>query len=278
MKTKNKSFLGTILAVIVFSVAIAGAVCKLNPDASFLKTLGYTWLAVEGVALVLTQFGAKNSIFAAGMILGADVYADTVLLKAQARIKDVNVKKFQSRPVLTNAIGVFLKDREYTVPNLAKIRRAATQATEALYMKRKDFTIITSKSCSPTGETSGSGKVDVTFVQRGFRISSNYKQYQGNQVTAAEALANDLWNGENSLWTAVDQYLIDYLETNKSGTNLGGSAVLSGISAGFDTVHDIMPIDDSKELFFYNLVRADMAKNNYSGNFNLQDLTSFHRI
>lgn len=243
----------------VYTFAISSAVVLLagtNPLNTFLAT----WLAVEVAAFGISKIGMRNGVIAAGMVLGADVYADTVLLKAQAFIKDENNKKFQLRPELTTAINAFKKDREYTIPNLAAIRNATTQATEALYMKQKDFTINTSKSCSPSGETSGSGAVSVTFVQKQFVISSNYKQYAGNQVTMDMALANDLYNGENSLWTAVDQYLIDYLETNKSGVNNAEASM-------FDSVNDIQAIDDSNELFFYNIVRAQMATNNYSGNF-----------
>ena len=193
-------------------------------------------------------------------VVGADVYADTVLQAARAFIKDQNNKKFQLRPQTTRLIDIFMKDREYTLPSLSSLRSATTRATEALYLKKKAFTIGTSKSCEPTGEQSGSAKVSLTWNTKNVKIYTSFKQHAGNLVDQARALANDLYNAEVSLWTGasgVDAALLTYLESNKSGVNAGGSGT-------FDATNDIMAINLSSRDDFYNLVTADMQMNNYN--------------
>lgn len=193
----------------------------------------------------------------------ANVYTDTVLQAARAFIKDENNKKFELRPNFTRLIDIFMKDREYSLPSLAALRSATTRATEALYLKKKDFTVGSTKSCTPTGEQSGSDKVSLTWNTKKVTIYTSFKQHAGNEVAQARALANDLYNAEVSLWfgaNGVDASLLTYLETNKSGVNLGGSGT-------FDATNDIMAISKNKENFFYNLLTADMLKNNYNPTF-----------
>lgn len=194
-------------------------------------------------------------------VMGADAYSDTVLQAARAFIKDENNKKFQLRPTFTNILDVFKRDREYSIPNLAALRMADTQTTTAMYLKKKDFTIGTAKDCAPSGETSGSAKVDLTWATKTIKIVTNYKQHAGNEVSMARALANDLYNAEVSLWTSVDSALLTYLEANKSGVNAGGSGTFLAGST------DIMEITNTNKQYFYNLVTADMQKNNYSPSF-----------
>ncbi len=195
-------------------------------------------------------------------ILGVNVYADTVLQAARAFIKDESNRKFELRPNLTRIIDAFTKDREFTIPGLSEIRKAKTQATTALYLRAKDFTINSSKSCAPAGEQSGSANVAISFNEKGFTIKTNHKQHHGNEVSLQRAFANDLFNAEKTFWENLDQTLLTHLETNKSGVNNGG-----GAGTNFDAVNDIMAIDNSKEKFFYNIVMAQLQQNNYSPEF-----------
>lgn len=196
------------------------------------------------------------SLFVPKGVLGVNAYADTVLQEARAFIKDENNRKFQLRPNLTNIFALFERDREYTIPNLANIRQATTQATKATYLKKKDFTVGTSKSCTISGETSGSGIVTLSWQTASASVISNYKQFAGNDVALMRALANDLYNLEVSLWEDVDSTLLTYLDTNKSGVN-------NGSSGSFNATTDIMQIKNSEKNRFYNYVTADMRMNNY---------------
>jgi len=233
-----------------------------------------TFLYAMVLSLVPTYLGANPILSLVGSyafvevtsllmpvgVLGADVYADTVLQAARAFIKDQNNKKFQLRPEYTRIVEIFMKDREFTIPNLAAIRKADTQTTTAMYLKKKDFTVGSSKDCAVTGEQSGSAKVDLTWVTKTVKIATSFKQHAGNEVSQARALANDLYNAEVSLFfgaSGLDAALLTYLETNKSGVNNGGSG-------SFDATNDIMAIATANIDDFYNLVTADMQMNNYN--------------
>lgn len=217
---------------------------------------------VAPVATIIGSGLALASHFVPSGVLGANTYSDTTLQAARAFIKADNNKKFNLKPTLSNILPVFMKGREFTIPELNKIRSADTQTTSALYLKKGSFSTGTSKSCSPSGATAGSGKVDLTWATVNVVVKVSKKQHFGNQVGVDMALANNLYNAEQALWLELDTTLLAYLEANKSGVNLGGSAAFDGNS--FDSVHDIMPIEQAHKSTFYNLVQADMMKNNYN--------------
>jgi hypothetical protein len=185
----------------------------------------------------------------------SNVYSATLLQDARAFILDENNKKFQLRPNMTDILSAFTKDREFTIPALDSIRKSTTQATKAMFLKKKDFTIKTDKACSITGETSGSGDVTLSWINRGVEIGNSFKQHAGNEVSMMKAFANDLYNAEVSLWDEIDTYLLAYLETNKSAVNNGRSGLFTD---------DVMFIEQAKKQRFYNMVAADMKMNNYN--------------
>jgi len=197
----------------------------------------------------------------------ANTYSDSVLLAARAAIKDPNNKKFQNRIETSQILPVYLKDREFTLPNLAQLRSSTTRATDALYLKRKDFTLGTSKSCTPTGETSGSGKITLSWATKKGEVKTSFKQFAGNEFAQAQVLANDLYNFERSFFfgdvgsAGIESILLAHLEANKSGVNNGGSGI-------FDAAEDTMFVAAANVDDFYNLVTADMQMNDYMPIFN----------
>lgn len=242
MKTKLiTKFANTALLALVLAIAFV-----ILFEANAIKSLIYCYCSLEIISMIVP----KN-------VIGADVYADTVLQAARAFIKADNNRKFNLKPVFSTIMPIFTQGREYTIPELSSIRKATTQTTSALYMKKGSFSVGTAKTCAPTGQTSGSGKVDLTWATKNVEILSNYKQYQGNEVAQGMAFANDLYNAEVALWLSMETTLLAYLEANKSGVNNGGSGT-------FNTTYDIMSITNSNKSMFYNLVNADMLKNNYN--------------
>lgn len=248
MKKIISSFFNTLLYAIVLSM-IPTTAYGVSP----IVAIPIAYAFVEVISLIVPR-----------NVLGVDAYADTVLQNARAFIKSESNKKFELRPEMTRILDVFMKNREFTIPALSAIREADTQVTEALYLKKKEFTISTSgKVCAPTGEQSGSAKLPVTWLSKSFEVKTSFKQHAGNEVSMATAFANDLFNAEVSLFfgaTGLDATLLAVLETNKSGVNVGGSG-------SFDAVQDIMHIDPSDEDDFYNLATADMMLNNYNPTF-----------
>ncbi len=187
----------------------------------------------------------------------ANVYASTVLQDARAWLKDESNKKFELRPVKTNILAAFLRDRDFTIPNLGEIKKATTQTTTAMYFTKKDFTINTSKSNSPSGEKSGTSSVDLTWAVKGFTVDLPTKQYDGNEVARQKGFAMSLYNAERTFWANFDEVLLAYLVANKSTVNdaTGGGS--------FDT--DAFIVENGEADEFYNVLDAHMAMNDFGG-------------
>lgn len=189
----------------------------------------------------------------------ADVYNSTVLQAARAWLKENNNKKFELRPVNTNIMSAFLRDREFTIPALSDIKKATTQTTTTMYFKKKDFTINTSKSNTPSGEKSGTGSVNLTWAKAGFTIDLPSKQYDGNEVARTQGFAMSLFNAERTFWSSFDETLLAYLVSNKTTvTSASGGGTAS--SGDFEVL--FADVDE-----FYGVVDAHMSQNDYDGEY-----------
>jgi len=195
----------------------------------------------------------------------ANTYADTVLLEARLWQDDNVGKKFERRREMSKVTPVFLDGQKY-VADVEKIKQAETQATSIMYLKQKDYTPITAKTCSPDGETGGSGKQSITWAKRGFEVKHELKKYAGNELKAMEAFAYNLYEGEASFWlqaTGMEAIQIAYLEANRSQIN--------GISAGNQSRNTwngaadyFVEVANANRNRFYDYVQSDMILNNYS--------------
>jgi len=196
----------------------------------------------------------------------ANTYANTVLQNARAWITPELEQKFERRKELSEATELFLYDRRFTIPNLAEIREATTQTTQAMYKIRKTFTKNTAKSCTRTGETGGSSYVNLTWSQLGFAVRHETKKYHGNELKGAQGLAYDFLEGEADFWwgtSGFESILIAYLEANRT-------QVAQDLADGthFDWLgnpqffYQVPNADSSR---FYNYMITDMLINNYSG-------------
>ena len=187
----------------------------------------------------------------------ADVYSATVLQDARAWLKSADNKNFELRPVKTYILPAFLRERNFTIPNLADIKAATTQATKAMYFTKKDFTINSSKSNTPSGEKSGSAITTLSWSTKGFTIDLPSKQYDGNEVARAKGFAMSLYNAERTFWSTFDETLLAYLIANKTGVNdaSGGGSESSGV----------FTINYAERDEFYNILDAHMAMNDFGG-------------
>jgi hypothetical protein len=187
----------------------------------------------------------------------ADVYSATVLQDARAWLKSESNKKFELRPVKTSILPAFLRDRQFTIPNLADIKKATTQTTTAMYFTKKDFTINTSKSNTPSGEKSGTASTDLTWAVKGFTIDLPSKQYDGNEVARQQGFAMSLYNAERTFWAAFDETLLAYLIANKS--------TVTNASGGGSSSSGVFTINYAERDEFYNILDAHMAMNDFGG-------------
>jgi hypothetical protein len=197
----------------------------------------------------------------------ANTYASTVLQAARLWQQDNMQKKFESRRDLSKVFPVF-EDGQNFVPELDEIKKATTQTTTTLYLTKKSFTINSSKSCSPSGETGGSGSVNLSWVQKGFAVQHQTKKYHGNELSSARGLAYDMFEAEMSLWfesSGMEAAMIAYLEANRTQVN----ALSAGTSGSRNTWrgaanYDVTTLHANRNQF-WNYMQADMMINNYSG-------------
>jgi len=188
----------------------------------------------------------------------ADVYSSTVLQDARAWLKDESNKKFELRPVKTFILPAFLKDRDFTIPNLSEIKAATTQTTTAMYFTKKDFTINTTKSNTPSGEKSGTSSTDLTWSISGFTVDLPSKQYDGNEVARMKGFSMSLYNAEKTFWAEFDETLLAYLIANLSTVN-------NGSERNGDFSGSTFTIDYASRDQFYNILDAQMAMNDFGG-------------
>jgi hypothetical protein len=196
----------------------------------------------------------------------ANTYSSTNLLEARAMITPEMEKKFERRKNLTQAMNLFLMDREYSIPDLAEIKEADVQTTKVWYKKRKSFTKITAKSCTPTGETGGSAIATVSWSQMGFKVIHQAKKYHNNEIKGLQGLAYDLMEGEASFWFDSDGFdatLIAYLEANRTQV---AKDLADGTHNDFkgnpQYFYEVANADSPR---FYNYLIPEMNLNNYSG-------------
>lgn len=190
----------------------------------------------------------------------ADVYADTVLLNARAFINENQNKGFELRRTKNMVVEAFLRNREFTVPNLADIKKATTQTTQFMYMKSKDFTIGSAKSNTPSGEKSGSGITSLSWSTKTFIVDLPTKQYLGNEVSRDKGYAFSIYNGEKTFWNTMATTLLAYLNSNKSTVN-SGDGYDGTLAAGTMTV----PYSEADQ--FYNILQGHMDLNSFNGPF-----------
>lgn len=202
----------------------------------------------------------------------ANTYASTVLQNARIKLMEDSEMMFGRRPKLTQIRTAFLEGQGYirgvNGESLDELRQATTQTTQILYKNPKDFTIGTSKSCSPSGETGSSSALSVTWSTINATIKHQRKKYFGNEIKAAEGLAYDIAEAEKSLWlgaSGVDAKMYAYLDANRTQINaissVGGSKN-SWVTAGSAYYVQVANADINR---FYNYLMGDMAINNYVG-------------
>lgn len=193
----------------------------------------------------------------------ANTYADTVLLKAQAFLNNEKQNP-ELRMQNYGVLNAFMKDAQFTIPELAAIKQAEKRATEALMRKRTSFTTASAMSCDPTGEVGGSAAVNIAWNAITTQVKSATKIYSNNQVTKQQAFAWDLMEAERALWDALETAGATYLHANRTQVNVNSDGAGQNTWDASNFKMDVAAADVEK---FYNYVQGEMARNNYNGNF-----------
>jgi hypothetical protein len=186
-------------------------------------------------------------------------YQPSILLEAVGIITD-RFNAHEMRPGFFGATETFLKYRDYSIPNLADIRKSPQRTTTVRYLDKTTQSTISARSCSPTAAFGDSSAATITWSTIGFTVYESKKLFQNNYYSAQQAFANDLYGGMLNAHEALETAIVAYLEANKTGVNNG-----SAWMGTFDTVNDIYDVAVADKTRYYNYMQTVMRENLYRG-------------
>ena len=190
-------------------------------------------------------------------------YQPSVLLAAIGIITD-RFNAHEMRPGYFGATDAFLKYRDFSVPNLADIRKSPQRTTTVKYLTRTAQAAVAARSCTVTAALGDSATADISWVTKGFTLYQSAKLFDNNYYSAQQAFANDLYNGMLDAHEDLETAAVAYLEANKTGVN-GGAAWMGT----FDTVNDIFNVAVADKTRYYNYLKTVMRENKYRGELNV---------
>ena len=190
-------------------------------------------------------------------------YQPSILLDAIGIVTDP-FNKHEFRPGYFGATEAFMKYRDYSVPNLAEIRKSPLRTTTVKYLTRTNQEPVTARSCTVSAALGDSGTANVTWATRGFTVMTSEKQFDNNYIAQSKAFANDLYNGMLNVHEDLETLAVAYLEANKTGVNLG-----SAFMGTFDSGDDIFDIAYADKTRYYNYLKTVMRENLYRGELNV---------
>jgi len=193
--------------------------------------------------------------------MATTLYAGTILQDARSMLTIEEEKKFELRAVKANIVKAFLMHQSSAILNLSQLKNSNQRPTKVVYQKNKSFTINSSRSNTPSGEQSGSALDTLTWAEKNFVVKYDEKLFQNNELSAEEAFAVNMWNGEKSFWENLESnVLLAFLEANKSTVNAGDT--YDGTLAGGN-----MTVAAGDREQFYNILESHMMLNNYDAPF-----------
>lgn len=190
-------------------------------------------------------------------------YQPSILLDAVGIITDP-FNKHEFRPGYFGATEAFMKYRDFSVPDLAEIRKSPLRATTARYLTRTNQSAVTARGCAVTASLGDSATETITWATRGFTVMTSAKQFDNNYYSQAKAFANDLYNGMLNAHEDIETLAVAYLEANKTGVNNG-----SAFMGTWDGVNDIFDIAVADKTRYYNYLKTIMRENKYRGELNI---------
>ena len=188
-------------------------------------------------------------------------FASTILLNARAWLTDEK-QKFELRTDRWNAIKAMLKFREYTFPELDSLRLSSKRATQAMYLKKKTFTLSETHSCDPSGERGDSAIQTLTWDKKTGVYDLPTKPFNNNELTRERAFAVYMRELERNILDETETAVITFLEANKSTSNAASS---DGHNTWFPA-GSLMQVSLADLPRFYNYAKMEMEMNFHYGN------------
>jgi hypothetical protein len=186
-------------------------------------------------------------------------YTSSVLVDAIGILQGRFQSKEFRRP-LYGAHDLFLKDRDYSIPNLDQIRLSENRTTTTKYLTKVTPTVGSARACSPTASYGDSGTVDLSWTAYSATAKISDKMHRNNYFDPAKALAAQLEGCFREIHDDIEAAAVAYLELYKSGVNSGDDWM-----GTFDTTNDIFPITLANVANYYEYIATIMKENKYYG-------------
>lgn len=180
------------------------------------------------------------------------------LLKAQAILKQ-QFNEAEMRKRQSAALGVALKNNDVLIPSHQVLRTREDRAVSAYIQKRSARTPGSARAALHTGARGDSFEKAITWTTFADPFSMSIKQLDNNVFNFDQAFANQILNSAINLHEAIETAGIDYLIAQRTQIN----AATSGGS--FNSSNDAFEIDAANANRFYQLAKAMMRQNKYSG-------------
>lgn len=193
----------------------------------------------------------------------ASNYQNSILVDAIGLLTE-QFQRHERRKPFYGAHELYLKGREFSIPDLSAIRLSEQRTTTTKYLAKGTQSVGSSRACAPTASYGNSGTVDLSWTTYSVTVKTADKQFRNNYYGQVQALANDLYYAFMDLHDDVETAFVAHLEANKSGVNSGSSWL-----GTFDSTNDIFPIAQSNKADYFNYVRTVMRENKYKANLNL---------
>ena len=190
-------------------------------------------------------------------------YLPSILVDAIGLLTE-QFQRHERRKPFYGAHELYLKGREFSIPDLSAIRLSENRTTTTKYLVKSTQTVGSARSCSPTASFGDSGTVDLSWNTYAVTVTTSDKMFRNNYYSQVQALANDLYYAFMELHDDVETAMVAHLEANKTGVNSGSSWM-----GTFDTTNDIFPITLANVANYFNYIRTVMRENKYKNNLNL---------
>ena len=187
-------------------------------------------------------------------------FADNALLKAQTQIQE----KFQSPEMRVKTNGSFtpfLRNTQFTIPNITDLRVAAARPVEVNFLTRSKNATGSAKSSRHTGGQGDGGKVLLDFTQYVSTGSTSIKLSENSVFSDTQIIANEIEGMMMNIAEDVHVASLAYLDANKSGVN---SANKNG---AFEATNDVFEVDIAKKDRFFQMTKSMLGQNFHKGGY-----------
>ena len=190
-------------------------------------------------------------------------YAAAVLLEAQLILNE-RLNAPEKRLKAGGAMNAFMKNTEFSVPNIGDLRAKEERPEGIHFMNRSKRTNATfTRTHNHTGTVGDSTKVATAWKTFGDKCQTSLKRADNNVYTDAQMLANELDNIFKNIHEDIDAHALTQLGTMRTQVN---GATKGGTWSAANNTWQIAAANKDR---FIQQVKSMMRQNYYNGQYDL---------